>query len=91
MTSRIDEHDDAPRYDPFDGLFDEEPDYPTTLDDARKYLQDFADARRDKYLSVKRMVAMGKRLLGDATLCKEDWVLYLSMIRDWCLTSEQEG
>ena len=93
MTRRIDEHDDAPRYDPFDGLFDvEEPDYPTTPDDARKHLQDFADARRDKYLSVKRMVAMGHRLLGDATFSdKADWVPYLILVRRWCENCEQEG
>jgi hypothetical protein len=70
---------------------DEEPDYPTSPDDARKHLQDFAAARRDKYLSVKRMVAMGHRLLGSATLRDDDWVPYLILIRKWCETSEQEA
>lgn len=80
------------RWDPSKLYADDEPEYPTRPDDARKHLQDFADARRDKYLSVKRMVAMGKRLLGDATLnSNEDWIEYLIMVRKWCEASEQEG
>ena len=53
------------RYD-IDLLYeDEKPEYAQTLDDSRKHLQDFADARSDKYLSVKRMIRMGHRLLAD--------------------------
>jgi hypothetical protein len=78
--------------DPFDGLWrDDEPNYPESPDDARKSLQDIADARRDKYLSVKRMVALGHRLLGRATLGRDEWVPYLIMVRRWCETSEQES
>ncbi len=90
MTERIEP--DRP-YDPFDGLFsDDEPVLLSTPEDARKHLQDFADARRDKYLSVKRMVAMGHRLLGDATFSdKADWVPYLILIRKWCEALEQES
>lgn len=89
MSERIEP--DRP-YDPFDGLWrDEEPDYPTTPDDARKHLQDFADARRDKYVSAKRICAMGHRLKGSATLCTEDWIPYLILVRRWCEASEQEG
>jgi hypothetical protein len=74
---------------------DEKPEYPETPDDARKHLQDFASARRDKYLSVKRMVAMGHKLLTDNPgACfkdKGDWVPYLIMVRKWCEASEQEA
>jgi hypothetical protein len=74
---------------------DEKPEYPETPDDARKHLQDFASARRDKYLSVKRMVAMGHKLLTDNPgACfkdKDDWVPYLIMVRKWCEASEQEA
>lgn len=83
----------APPYDPFDGLWrDEEPEYPTSPADARKHLADFAAARRDKHLSVKRMIAMGHRLLGGATFSsKADWVPYLIMVRKWCEWAEQEA
>jgi hypothetical protein len=73
---------------------DDEPEYAQTLDDGRKHLQDFADARRDKYLSVKRMVRMGHRLLAEnpGLHFKQDadWIPYLIMVRQWCEASEQE-
>ena len=83
------------RYD-IDLLYeDEKPEYAQTLDDTKKHLQDFADARRDKYLSVKRMVRMGHRLLAEnpGLHFKEDadWVPYLILVRKWCETSEQES
>lgn len=83
------------RYD-IDLLYeDEKPEYAQTLDDSRKHLRDFADARRDKYLSVKRMVRMGHRLLAEnpGLYIKKnaDWVPYLIMVRKWCETSEQES
>jgi hypothetical protein len=74
---------------------DEKPEYPETQNDARKHLQDFASARRDKYLSVKRMVAMGHKLLTDNPGAffknKGDWVPYLILVRTWCEASEQEA
>jgi hypothetical protein len=66
-----------------------------TQGDARKHLQDFANARRDNYLSVKRMVAMGHNLLTDnpgaSFKKKADWVPYLILVRKWCEASEQEA
>ena len=74
---------------------DEKPEYPETLNDASKHLQDFASLRRDKYLSVKRMVEMGHKLLagnpGADFKDKDDWVPYLIMVRKWCEASEQEA
>jgi hypothetical protein len=74
---------------------DEQPRFTETQDDARKRLQDFAGARRDKHLSVKRMVAMGHKLLTDSPGAffkdKGDWVPYLIMVRTWCEASEQEA
>ena len=74
---------------------DEKSECAQTLDDSRRHLQDFADARRDKYLSVKRMIRMGHRLLADNPgLCfrnKADWVPYLILVRQWCEASEQES
>ena len=74
---------------------DETAEYLETEDDARKHLQDFASSRRDKYLSVKRMVALGHKLLADNSGAsfkdKGDWVPYLIMVRRWCEASEQEA
>ena len=81
--------------DDMDLLYDDEKsEGAQTLDDSRKRLQDFADARSDKYLSVKRMIRMGHKLLADnpGLHFKDtaDWVPYLIMVRKWCEASEQE-
>jgi hypothetical protein len=83
------------RYD-MDLLYeDEKSEGAQTLDDSRKHLQDFADARSDKYLSVKRMIRMGHRLLADNPGLyfknNADWVPYLILVRKWCEASEQES
>ena len=83
------------RYD-IDLLYeDEKSEFAQTLDDSRKHLQDFADARSDKYLSVKRMIRMGHRLLADNPGLyfknNADWVPYLILVRKWCEASEQES
>jgi hypothetical protein len=82
--------------DDMDLLYDDEKsEGAQTLDDSRKHLQDFADARSDKYLSVKRMIRMGHKLLADnpGLHFKDtaDWVPYLIMVRKWCEASEQES
>lgn len=75
----------------FEVLNDPPPDA-ASIDEARRSLEEFGDARRDRYLSVKRMVAMGHRLKGAATFRHDaDWIPYLTMIRIWCEASEQDA